>query len=83
MIVCDSQGCYHYDPCISHKCHFELTNVAICSCQQCYGITDMGEKGIESFLPTITATSFVTAMDQLGKVHNYNATGFNQIQQPA
>uniref|UniRef100_A0A7S2Y4J4 Alpha-type protein kinase domain-containing protein n=1 Tax=Entomoneis paludosa TaxID=265537 RepID=A0A7S2Y4J4_9STRA len=49
MIVCDLQGRYRYDRYNSNRCRFELTDVAICSRQRRYGVTDLGEKGIESF----------------------------------
>jgi len=49
MIVCDLQGRYRFDRYNRNKCRFELTDVAICSRQKRFGVTDLGEKGIESF----------------------------------
>lgn len=49
MIVCDLQGRYRYDRNRKNRCRFELTDPAICSRRRNYGITDLGEKGIETF----------------------------------
>ncbi|GAX15422.1 hypothetical protein FisN_8Lh282 [Fistulifera solaris] len=49
MIVCDLQGRYRFDRFTGKTSRFELTDVAICSRRRNYGITDLGEKGIESF----------------------------------
>lgn len=49
LIVCDLQGRYRHDRYNQSKCRFELTDVAICSRRRSYGVTDLGEKGIESF----------------------------------
>lgn len=49
MIVCDLQGRYRDDAYRCDRCRFELTDPAICSRRRNYGVTDLGEKGIESF----------------------------------
>jgi Alpha-kinase family len=48
-IVCDLQGRYKYNRYDTTKSRFELTDPAICSRRRLYGLTDLGEKGIESF----------------------------------
>lgn len=49
MIVCDLQGRYRNDAFSKKRCRFELTDPTICSRGRDYGVTDMGEKGIDSF----------------------------------
>lgn len=60
LIVCDLQGRYKKNS-RSHKfmaTRFELTDVAISSRQRRYGLTDLGEKGIEQFFHNHTCNQF-------------------------
>jgi hypothetical protein len=58
MIVCDIQGRYRFDRFVGKKSRFELTDPAICSRRRDYGVTDLGEKGIESFFANHVCSKF-------------------------
>ena len=58
LIVCDLQGRYRFNKYSKSKCRFELTDPAICSRSRNYGVTDLGEKGIESFFANHICNKF-------------------------
>lgn len=58
LIVCDLQGRYRFNKYAVKKSRFELTDVAICSRLRNYGITDLGEKGIETFFHNHVCNQF-------------------------
>jgi hypothetical protein len=58
MIVCDIQGRHRFDRFGGKKSRFELTDPAICSRRRDYGVTDLGEKGIESFFANHVCNKF-------------------------
>ncbi|CAJ1968339.1 unnamed protein product [Cylindrotheca closterium] len=57
-IVCDIQGRYRKDKFKKTKCRFELSDPAICSRSRSYGLTDLGEKGIDSFFANHQCNEF-------------------------
>jgi Alpha-kinase family len=61
MIVCDLQGRYRHNQYSKSKCRFELTDPAICSRSRSYGVTDLGEKGIESFFANHVCNQFCSS----------------------
>jgi Alpha-kinase family len=61
MIVCDLQGRYRHDFRNDSRCRFELTDPAVCSRSRSYGVTDMGEKGIESFFANHVCNQFCSS----------------------
>jgi hypothetical protein len=58
LVVCDLQGRYKYNRYVRSKSRFELTDPAICSRRRLYGVTDLGEKGIESFFANHRCNEF-------------------------
>lgn len=60
LLVCDLQGRYRdnrrYGS--NSKSRFELTDPAICSRSRSYGVTDLSEKGIESFFANHSCNGF-------------------------
>jgi hypothetical protein len=61
MIVCDLQGRYRHDVRNQAKCRFELTDPAICSRSRSYGVTDLGEKGIDTFFANHVCNQFCSS----------------------
>jgi Alpha-kinase family len=61
MIVCDLQGRYRHDNYNKSRCRFELTDPAIGSRSRSYGVTDMGEKGIDSFFANHVCNQFCSS----------------------
>lgn len=58
-LVCDLQGRYRDNRRFRNgKSRFELTDVAICSRARSFGLTDLGEKGIESFFANHKCNQF-------------------------
>lgn len=59
LIVCDLQGRYRDNRRYrTGKTRFELTDLAICSRDRCFGPTDLSEKGIESFFANHECNQF-------------------------
>jgi hypothetical protein len=58
FIVCDLQGQYKHNRRNFSKSRFELTDPAICSRHRGYGMTDLGEKGIDSFFANHQCNEF-------------------------
>lgn len=60
LLVCDLQGRYRDNRRHGRKAksRFELTDPAICSKSRSYGVTDLSEKGIESFFANHTCNGF-------------------------
>ena len=58
LLVCDLQGRYKYNRFNRSKSRFELTDPAICSRRRSYGLTDMGEKGIDMFFYNHTCNEY-------------------------
>jgi hypothetical protein len=58
LIVCDLQGRYRHTRHCKKKSRFELSDPAICSRGRNYGVTDLSEKGIESFFANHSCNRF-------------------------
>ncbi|KAG7372734.1 alpha-kinase family protein [Nitzschia inconspicua] len=58
LIICDLQGRYRFDKYTGRRSRFELTDPAICSRDNCYGVTDLGWQGIESFFSNHQCNQF-------------------------
>jgi len=61
LIVCDLQGRYRFNRYNRGKSRFELTDPAICSRRRSFGVTDLGEKGIETFFCNHVCNGFCHA----------------------
>ena len=58
LLVCDLQGRFRAHRFANNKSRFELTDIAICSRRRSYGVTDLGEKGIDSFFSNHVCNQF-------------------------